>query len=1257
MKLACISTVPSPAVVEAIDCLNRDFDLGIVMTMVYPHQIEKEEVDEEALTEALRAAEIVLIDIRGAGRASELAYAALRDGANIVLSMMGPFHRLFEVTRLGSFAGKGREAAEGWPRRADGDAGAPKDRIEVARDAIAASGTDARERLHEDTENYLKTIRYWRYGGRDNYYNLILFLLKRYLGYTALPDAAEPVECPEYGIVHPDLGHFADLDEYFAAAGCRDGRPGIGVMINSGMHLDQNIPQIRAFFEAFPEMNVIPVHSAPEHNLRAIEEFFFRDGAPCVDAVINLKWFRLNGGPLGGDPAQTTRLLRRLNVPVFAPVSLFSQDVEDWERETAGISPVMTIMAVIWPELDGCIEPIPCCGLQTVTVNGVEAKEVLPIPDRLDRICARVGNWIRLKHLANAEKKVAVMIYGYPPGEGNLGRASYLDVFVSVRRMLEAFAGQGYTVELPDRPLHEIFEEKEIVNSGTWFSPEHTLDACSSLDAAEYGAHFRSLDPDVQQDVIECWGPPPGEVMTLGHRFLVPGVNFGNIFVGIQPARPPLDESDVAKAAHDKTKPPHHQYIAYYYWLEHVFGAHVVYHVGTHGLAEFTKGKEIGMSRKCFPDILIGNMPHLYIYSVVNTSESTIAKRRLYGTIISYNSPPFSTSDLYERYVDLETLIDEHEEAVSKAQDLRAERVREKIFGLARELHFSGGSIHEIHEEVYEMKRSIIPMGLHTLGEVYSNEAVKRYVEFILRYDRDGSSSINRILAEAEGLDYDAAIRDKGAYARVLDGIDQKCHAIVGALIDRSDEAALLESGLCGHAADRLRATLAFGLELARDYADNGLELENCLRGMKTEFIEPRLGGDVIRKPEVLPTGLNINQFDPTKIPTQVACERGAEIAENTLAKFREQGEAYPESIGIVLWGFETTNSGGETIGQILRYLGVRVVRRQGSWSPELEVIPLEDLGRPRIDCHLSICGFFRDMFPNITQLLNQAFALVSELPEPPEMNSVRKHSLENLEALRQEIVEGLTDEKHAKKLAYGRIYGPRAGEYGTRTLALLEDAVWKEEKDLAEVYMESMSHLYTDNVHGVKTKGMYQKSIGRVELVSQVRDRHDREIVDLDHYFEYFGGLSKAVETVTGKKPAMMISDTTKEVIKTEDVADVIARGTRTRLLNPKWIDAMLEHDYHGAQQIEERVYNTLGLAATTNAVDNWIWSSIAERFVFDEELLERLKENNKYATAGVMERLFEAESRGYWDATEEEMEKLRCAYLELEGDIEEGL
>ncbi len=361
----------------------------------------------------------------------------------------------------------------------------------------------------------------------------------------------------------------------------------------------------------------------------------------------------------------------------------------------------------------------------------------------------------------------------------------------------------------------------------------------------------------------------------------------------------------------------------------------------------------------------------------------------------------------------------------------------------------------------------------------------------------------------------------------------------------------------------------------------------------------------------------------------------------------------YPRSTALILWGFETAKTQGETVGQVLRYLGLEVVREKSAWSPRIAVIPLERLGRPRIDVVVNICGFFRDLFPNVMELLDRAFQQVAALDEPPAMNYMRS----NTQALFKELSSKMEDTEHAGTMAAGRIFGPPAGEYGTSVNALVEARNWTDESQLAGAYLQSMNHLYAGAVRAQKLDELFRRQLAAVEVVSQVRSSHDYEITDLDHYYEYFGGLAKAVETCSGKKPELLFSDTTREVILTEDVAAAIRRGVRTRLLNPKWIEGLLEHDYHGAQHIADRVENVLGLAATTNRVDNWIWSGIAARYVFDREMRRKMEENNRWAAAELMRRLLEASQRGYWEADENELAELQQAYLEVEGAIEEQL
>ncbi|MFZ2472227.1 MAG: magnesium chelatase subunit H [Methanothrix sp.] len=1274
MKIIFVSPVLVPSLVKAAQNLRDEFNLVIDLEIYHPGQIDNDEIDAHAFSDSLKSADAVLIDLMGAGSGViDLLSRQLMDENNIVISLVIPMGRAFKemmsLTRMGSFRGKRIAEMIGSLSRSFPDQMINKDpeglrnrmlkaktMMDAALNVTQAGGNMRPVGPMKDASNYVKFTKYWKFGGKENYRNLLVLLLHDYLGCSSsLPKAGDPVEMQEYGIYHPDYGHFSELEDFLQKTGFDEDLPTVGVLLYGGRYFDQGLVTLKALACGLGQANLIPVYSDGINNLQAMRRFFFRDNKPIIDALVNLTMFRINGGPLGGDHRLTRDLFRELNVPVFTPASMHRRRIAEWIGSPTGLSPMETIMSVIWPELDGSIEPIPCCGVDEVQDGGITTQEVVSIPDRMKRITSRIKNRIKLCSLPNAEKRVALIIYSYPPGDGNLGGASFLDVFKSLVVLLKRLEIEGYQTIDPKEKLHQIFEQLSLANSGIWLSPQKAAKNCFRLGAKQYHDYFASLPQELQQDVTASWGEPPGKVMVQESDILIPGIVLGNVFIGIQPCRPPLKDQDLAAASHDKTAAPHHQYIAFYLWLKMIWKADAVVHVGTHGLAEFTKGKEVGMSKRCFPDLLIGDMPHLYFYHITNTSEAVVAKRRFYATIIGHNNPPYTFSDLYEDYVELQKLIDEFAEA--RIQDpQRAPRIREQILSLAETLNFQELDVEKIHDELYRMRRSIIPKGLHTLGESYSHENLAVFLASILRYDRSGIKSLNRIFAECEGIDYDLALKDRAAFLPRLEKIDEQCVRLVVDCLQRSvDEAARDVAKKCDfslHQKEELSQSLNYGLKLMHSYADNSLEIENLIRGLRGEFIEQGEGGDVIRSPEVLPSGRNLIQFDPTRVPTPAACERGEEIACNTLAAYRKKNGDWPESTGVVLWGFETTKTGGETIGQILCYLGLRVNRSKATWALQLEPISLEELGRPRIDCLVNICGFFRDMFPNIMEFLDQAFDLAANLDEPLHMNYVRKHSLEN----RSHLAQAGLDEKTAGRIANGRVFGPRAGEYGTRLLPLVEDSIWKTEDELAEIFIQSVSHIYAKDLHAFKAESVYRENLARVKLVSQVRDTHDHEIIDLDHYFEYFGGLSNAIKSAGGDLPQMLITDTTGEAICTEDLQDSVNRGIRTRLLNPKWIDAMLEHDYHGGQQIAKRVENALGLAATTHSIADWVWSAIAERYIFDEPVRERLEKNNKFACGQVMERLLEAERRGYWNATGDELERLKEAYLDLEGEIEEA-
>ncbi len=1200
-----------------------------------------QDVDDSAVAarirEELRSADLVLLDIRGGGKAATLVESALEESSQPVVVLAGGSPELMRLVRLGSFSFA--PIAQGMQRKqAEGKSG-PFNlrRLERMLGRFERLGTWLPFGRLKHARNWVRATTYWKMGGEENAQRLLALLGREYLK-LRLPSPKPPHVFPPIGICDPETEHrYADAASYFASRPPVADKPVVGLLIYGGMHFAQSLAPARSVAAALRarEIEVLPVFSDAGHNLEAVRTFFAPNGQPSVSAAIYFQWFQL--ATFAEDEAEDVgELLRQCGVPWFNAAPMYGSKIEDWAKRIDGVSPVEALTAIILPEVDGMIEPLPTAGLAEREATGPSTTtlhEVVAIPEQAKRLAQRVAQWSALQRKPNADKRVALILYDNPPGEDNLGNAAYLDVFESVRRILIRLAAEGYDAgEIPEAgEIHEHFLGSGLVNSGRWSVQALAAQAGQTLDAQTYASWLAEL-PEADS-VLDAWGAPPGNVMVHGGRFLLPIRMYGNVAVGIQPARGYHGDPD--KLTHDKTLPPNHQYIAFYQWLERTWACDAMVHIGTHGTLEFLQGKEMGMGPTCWPALLASGMPHLYVYHVVNASEASIAKRRSLGTLVNYNSPSFASSELYGEYATLAERIEEWAEAKA-IEPARAQRVEAAIRALAGELNLDAAApIDELQEELALMQRSLIPKGLHVLGEDVSFDGQADFATFLLRKDRGKHLSLHRELAEARGVDYPDLLKRGGS---VFEEIENEV---------RNRVCMGLRGELNGSAKDSLNEAV----HTARLLTGRG-EMDALLEGLNGRFVPPGPGGDPLRNPEVLPTGRNTYQFDPRLVPSELACERGAAIARNTLEAYRAEHGAYPRNTAVILWGFETTKTRGETVGQVLAYLGVRIARDSSPWYKKLEVVPLEELGRPRVDCHIQICGFFRDMYPNVLELMNRAFALVAALDESGEANAVRTHTAALAETLSAEMPA-----EEARKLAEARVYGPRPGEYGTRTTGLIETGAWQDEAEITDMYTASMSHVYADGAHGVRLPTAYNERLRKVDLVSQVRDCHEYEIVDLDHYYEFFGGLARTVESVRGTAPAMMISDTAKEQIRTEPVKEALNRGVRTRLLNPKWIDGLLEHAYHGAQHIGDRVENLVGFAATTHAVDGWVWTAVNDCYVRDKERFHQMTENNRFATEELMKRLFEANDRGYWEATEEELELLKQRYLELEGSIEERI
>jgi len=1207
VKFLLLSTIDNTRELrDAVSELKAGHGDILSLRKVYLNDLEKGQIPLDEIEEEVRTSHIILVDIRGQSGMSDSLQELLPQTKATIVVLIGGSSQIFALTRMGSF--KGRDIFKG-DRQMDVDSFIKTKRFSELTKKI---GSVLPFGKLKDMRNWIIAQQYYANYGKENLKGLLLFMAREYGG-VRINNIPPPRKMLDFGIWWPDKDFFSELVEFQREIKWDRTKPTIGVFIYSDMHLEDCAPAVREFITTIGgRANIIPVFSKVEYNLEAISKHFFSGDTPAIDLMINMQYFRLHGGPYGGTPEPTYNLLQRLNVPVIMGFHLYTTEIEEWRGSTK-VNPLEVVLGTVLPELDGCIEPLMVSGLVPLGRDesiGAEVKECQAIPERVANLADRALNWVNLRQKSNKDKKIALVLYDYPPGEANIGTAGYLDSLASLEIFLQKLAADGYRVEMPSGKLLDALITRGVVNSPRFKSSSPEV----AVSRERYIEWCSELPREVQQELEQHWGLPPGEIMVEGSRLLIPGIILGNIFVGLQPSRGVHE--DPQKAYHDKDLPPHHQYICFYKWLEKEFRADALIHWGMHGTLEFTKGKEIALSETCYPDILIGSIPHLYYYWVGNSSESTIAKRRGYAVTVSHASPPTTCSDLYGAYLELEDLLTEHD----NAEDRDKERLEELIKEKGSDLNLDAPDLEALKLLLYRLKRRLIPKGLHIIDQKLEGESMVSYLTSVLRLGRE-TTSLQGILAERRGSSQEELIKKP----KLAEEIEEETQQLVAGLIE-------------GKKVDIPEETKRYILEL-KSRIDQSDESGALFRVLSGEYLLPNPGGDPIRTPTVFPVGRNMYEFDPRLIPTHTALRVGEEVASSVLSRFYEKYGRYPESLGLVLWGFETVKTGGDTIGQILSYLGVRLVSKANPWFKDLELIPLEELGRPRIDVVITICGIFRDLFGTHIGLLNKAVELAAGTEEPPEQNYIRKHYLE----ARDKFGE----------MAKARIFGPSDSEYATSMRTLVEGSNWREEKELAASYDDSMSHAYWGG-KTVRIPELFQGLVGQVDAISQERDNTEYEFTDLDHYYEFFGGLALSVKEKRGEYPEQWVVDTTEESLEIEDVERVIDRATRTRILNPKWVDGMLIHDFHGAQKVAQRVEYLLGLQATTGRVKEWLFDQAAQTLLFDEEMRRRLAENNRYATLDLAERMLEAHDRGYWQATPEELEKLKTMILDMEAWVE---
>lgn len=1099
----------------------------------------------------------------------------------------------------------------------------------------------------EDYEHYVRFTEFWRGGGTANLLGLIRLAGRAYGACDLLPEPAEPRWIRELCIYEPREGkRYSSLSAYRSSRGYAEDLPNVAVLfLGNGNPLDiaDCVGQLMGKLEAFANVMPIAFPSVMNIPLDRLRELLFGDGRPA-DLIVNLLPFRLGMGPGGAGAGDAGELLSALEAPMLHPFMLSGTTEREWRQSVSGLDPSQLLVQVVLPELDGSIEMYPIAALQEEGEDaelGVPLKRLELIAERTDRLIRRIRRWLDLRRKPNREKKLAIVCYNYPPGEGNVFGASFLDTFESVARVLTWLKRRGYRVEeMSAAELQARFTEDGLVNSGKW------------TGSSGQNRLIRYPDPEFEQklsgrswgeEAMARWGKPPGDVMSEKDVFLIPGMINGNVAIVLQPTRG--IHEDPQGALHDRSLLPTHQYTAFYQWIREAFKADAVLHFGTHGTLEFQRGKECALSGDCIPDDFIGDLPHLYCYYVGNPSEAVIAKRRSHAVLIGYQGPPFTEAGLHGEWRELEALLHEYREARLQNPD-SCDAIFQKLRSLAEVLHLTAATVEQMEEELYRMRRSLIPSGLHVLGEGYPPEAAVAHMKYVLRHDREGHRALRTLLAEGRGKK--EAERSSEGQDELLRDVDAEAERLVEYFVHTKS----LPPAYAQADPDWVKSlthALEYGYR-AYESAMKNEEAENLLKALEGRYIPAKLAGDIIRSPEVLPSGRNLYQFDPRSVPSRTAAERGSEVAESSIRQYREKHGTYPNTTAVILWGLETSRTQGESVGQILRYIGVRIRGGIGSFRTEYEVIPLSELGRPRLNVVVHMSGLFRDMFPNLLEDLNRLFRIVSELEEPEELNGFKAHT----QKTKSELLAAGYDEEQAHDLACARIFGPAEGEYGTTVNRLIETKQWSDEAELGQAYADSQQHVYSLRERGRAEPRLYRLHLLAVDIVSQIRSSHEWEVTDSDHYYEYFGGLSRSLEKIKGRKAEIHITDTTGERMKTESAEEAISRGIHTRLTNPKWISGLMRHPYQGTREIARRFEYVLGLAATTGQVQPWVFDRLHNVYFEDEALRRRMKESNRWAYHAMMETLLESHQRGYWQPDVSILDRLRQDYIELEGDLE---
>ncbi|NEN88554.1 MAG: magnesium chelatase subunit H [Okeania sp. SIO3H1] len=1162
----------------------------------------------------------------------------------------------------------------------------------------------------QDLRNWLIIYGYWNAGGTENVAAMCWVLAEKYLD-LKVGEIPPPVETPNMGLLHPDYqGYFESPKKYlewYRQEKQTSPTPIVGILLYR-KHVITKQPYIPQLIRKFEEAGLTPLpvfingvegHVAVRDWMTSAWEsqksevrsqkldkiqkskvksqkydsvkpiLSLSPEAVKVDAVVSTIGFPLVGGPAGSMEAGrqvevSQRILTAKNVPYFVAAPLLIQDIHSWTRQ--GVGGLQSVVLYALPELDGAIDPVP--------LGGLVGEDIYLIPERVKRLTGRVKNWIKLRQKAPAERKIAVILYGFPPGYGATGTAALLNVPRSLLKFLHALKDQGYDVgEIPEdgeELIRQIKEADEIYSSSSPFNKDKTHSSSSSSPLGKGGTRgdrnqdlpgMRGDNNQINIKTLEKWlgylsttrmekqwgNLTRTGIKTDGENFHIGGIKLGNIWLGVQP---PLGISgDPMRLMFERDLTPHPQYAAFYKWLQNEFQADAVVHFGMHGTVEWLPGSPLGNTGYSWSDILLGNMPHLYIYAANNPSESMLAKRRGYGVLISHNIPPYGRAGLYKELVSLRELISEYREDPQKNSGLR-EPIFKKIIdtGLNSDCPFEYGKklgieftpenarmfstdvvnpyFVQIYEYLQVVEQRLFSSGLHTLGEVPNQEELKSYLEAYFG-------------EEIAGLDTDLGhgyLDTDLGHGYTDDRVNKDVGNMRDLLVQNSDK---LDSDL-GHGYTDYSVNQD-AVNIRDLLMQNTDELTNLLRGLNGEYIPAAPGGDLLRDgPGVLPTGRNIHALDPYRMPSPAAYERGREIANKIINKHLEENNNYPETVAVMLWGLDAIKTRGESIGILLELVGAEPVKEGTGRIVRYELKTLAEVGHPRIDILGNLSGIFRDSFVNIIELLDDLFQRAATADEPVEQNFIRKHAL----ALQAQGIENVS----------ARLFSNPAGDFGSLVNDRVVDGNWESGDELGDTWQGRNVFSYGRQDKGQARPEILQELLKGCDRIVQEIDSVEYGLTDIQEYYANTGGLKLAAEKQRGKKVSASFVESFSKDTTPRKLEDLLRMEYRTKLLNPKWAEAMANQGSGGAYEISQRMTALIGWGGTANFADNWVYDGAAETYALDAEMAQKLREANPEAFRNIIGRMLEANGRGFWQADEEKLQKLRELYEVADEDIE---